>query len=82
MLEMIPEALKQAYVSALDGTRSAPPEEKLLQLLKADSRMTIPQMAEKTGLGQRTVSRLLKRLQEQGRLRREGSAKSGRWIAG
>ena len=71
MLEMILEALKNAYVKQ----HIKSPEVQLLVL-----RMTIPVMAEHLGLSDRQIRRLIASLKAQNRLHREGSNKTGRWV--
>lgn len=80
MLEMILDALKNVYVEQHGSSAGLSREEQLLALLRQDGHMTIPRMAERLGIGERQVRRLLASLKDQGRLRREGSSKSGRWV--
>ena len=80
MLEMILDALKNVYVEQHGSSVGLSREEQLLALLRQDGHMTIPRMAERLGIGERQVRRLLASLKDQGRLRREGSSKSGRWV--
>ena len=80
MLEMILDALKNVYVEQHGSSAGLSREEQLLALLRQDGHMTIPRMAERLGIGERQVRRLLASLKDQGRLRREGSNKSGRWV--
>ena len=80
MLEMILDALKNVYVEQHGSSAGLSREEQLLVLLRQDGHMTIPRMAERLGIGERQVRRILASLKDQGRLRREGSSKSGRWV--
>ena len=80
MLEMILDALKNVYVEQHGSSAGLSREEQLLALLRQDGHMTIPRVAERLGIGERQVRRLLASLKDQGRLRREGSSKSGRWV--
>ena len=80
MLEMILDALKNVYVEQHGSSAGLSREEQLLALLRQDGHMTIPRMAERLGIGERQVRRLLASLKDQGRLRRDGSSKSGRWV--
>ena len=80
MLEMILDALKNVYVEQHGSSAGLSREEQLLALLRQDGHMTIPRMAERLGIGERQVRRLLASLKDQGHLRREGSSKSGRWV--
>lgn len=51
----------------------------LLNALQQTPDATIPQLAKVTGVSVRTVERQLQKLQQQGRLKRVGSKKSGYW---
>ena len=79
MLEMILESLKNVYVEQRSSSINSSSEERLLALLKADPHMTIPRMAQRLGLGERQVRRLIASLKEKGKIRREGSNKFGCW---
>ena len=52
---------------------------KIVQLLKINPEMTIPELAEKVKLSTRAVEKNLKTLQEKNQLRRVGSKKAGHW---
>lgn len=80
MLEMILEALKNVDAEQHSSLIHPSSEERLLVLLKADPRMTIPRMAQQLGLGERQVRRLIASLKEKGKIKREGSNKFGCWI--
>lgn len=80
MLEMILEVLKNVYVEQHSSPIHPSSEDRLLVLLKAEPRMTIPHMAQQLGLGERQVRRLIASLKEKGMIRREGSNKFGRWV--
>lgn len=54
--------------------------ESVIALLRRDSTLTASALATRLGKGERTVQRALASLQAGGRLRREGSRKTGRWI--
>ena len=54
-------------------------DERLIFLLKVNNRMTIPQLAEKTGKSEPTIHRHLSALISSGRIVRVGSRKNGRW---
>jgi len=51
----------------------------IMALVAAESSLTRQQMAEKIGKDIRTISRAIKKLQDEGKLRRVGSDKSGHW---
>ena len=52
----------------------------ILLLLRADPSMTAASIASKLGKTSRTVERHLAELRRAGRVRREGSARKGRWV--
>lgn len=54
--------------------------EKVLSLLKADSKITLQTIAKKIGVTRRTVQKITNQLKAEGKLRREGSTKAGKWI--
>jgi DeoR/GlpR family transcriptional regulator of sugar metabolism len=54
---------------------------KILAALKQDRNLTIPELAALIGVTERSIERNIKKLQEQGRLRRIGPAKGGLWRA-
>ena len=52
---------------------------KILAALGQDGNLTIPELASLIGVSERSIERNIKKLQEQGRLRRIGPAKGGHW---
>jgi len=52
---------------------------KILAALKLDGELTIPELADLIGVTERSIERNIRKLQEQGRLRRIGPAKGGHW---
>jgi len=52
---------------------------KILIALKQDVNLTIPKLASLIGVSERSIERNIKKLQEQGLLRRMGPAKGGYW---
>ena len=52
-------------------------QEKVLVLIKADSKITIPEMAEKMAVSQATVKRILSQLTKNGAIKRIGIKKDG-----
>lgn len=52
---------------------------KVVGLLQADSRMTLQTVAERIGITRRAVQKITDRLKVEGKLRREGSTKAGKW---
>ena len=57
-----------------------PSEQKVLSGILENPDESASQMAERLGLGQRTVERALARLQVLGMIERIGSKRNGRWI--
>ncbi|MBN1322760.1 MAG: putative DNA binding domain-containing protein [Methanotrichaceae archaeon] len=53
--------------------------EKILGLLKANPELAAREIASKIGITQRAVEKQIARLREEGRIRRIGPAKGGRW---
>lgn len=58
---------------------SSKTEDRILQLLKETPSMTTQTVAEKLGIGKRAVLKQVDKLKEQGRLRRVGPNKGGKW---
>jgi len=52
---------------------------KILDNLKEDEHLTIPELARLIGVTERSIERNIRKLQEQGLLRRVGPAKGGHW---
>lgn len=52
----------------------------ILDLIKTDETITSTQMAESLGINRSAVSKHLKKLQDEGVIRREGPDKGGKWI--
>ena len=54
--------------------------QKILEMVKQDGRITTQEMANRLGIDRRNVTRKIKKLQEEGRLRRIGATKNGYWL--
>ena len=54
-------------------------EEKILALLKQDSKLTSKQLALSVGITQRQVQRVISNLKESGLIVRHGATKNGYW---
>jgi len=52
---------------------------KIVELMKENAFITIPELAEKTGVTERSVERNIQKLQDSGIVRRVGPAKGGHW---
>ncbi|GHV23934.1 transcriptional regulator [Planctomycetales bacterium] len=59
-----------------DGTEN---ENRVLAMIAHDRKITFEKLSQETGFSRRTVSRIIKSLQEHGKLKRIGSARSGHW---
>jgi ATP-dependent DNA helicase RecG len=63
----------------VSGKTSGKTSGKILAALEEDRKLTIPELASLIGVTERSIERNIKKLQEQGRLRRVGPAKGGHW---
>ena len=54
-------------------------QEKVLELIGADKKITIPQMAHQLNISERQVQRVLKNLSDNGMILRNGGRKNGYW---
>jgi predicted HTH transcriptional regulator len=52
---------------------------KILSILKQEKHLTIPELARLIGVTERSIERNIRKLQDQGLLRRIGPAKGGYW---
>jgi predicted HTH transcriptional regulator len=52
---------------------------KILDILKQEEHLTIPELARLIGVTERSIERNIRKLQDQGLLRRIGPAKGGHW---
>src|SRR5471032_2284497 len=92
MLEKILAALREGVEAQQDNSRKMSVQmsvqnagnlsvtaSKILDAVEATPSITIAQLAQALGINSRTVERNIKTLQDNGRLQREGSTKSGVW---
>ncbi len=77
-LENAPANASQNAPVPIDGLKTP---EAILALVRADGTVTRKQMAEWIGKDLRTIARAIRKLQDEGHLRRVGSDKSGHWEA-
>jgi ATP-dependent DNA helicase RecG len=63
----------------MSGKTSGKTSGKILAELKKDGCLTIPELSSLIGVTERSIERNIKKLQDQGALRRIGPAKGGRW---
>ncbi len=61
------------------GKTSGKTSGKILEALKQDQYLTIPNLASIVGVTERSIERNIQKLQEENRLRRVGPAKGGHW---
>ncbi len=61
------------------GKPSEKPSEKILKIVGENHQVTIAELAGKTGVSPRSVERNIKKLQEEGLLKRVGPDKGGHW---
>ncbi len=54
--------------------------EKVILLLKENSKMTLPEVGKKLGLTRDGVNKIVAKLRREGILSRKGSTKSGEWV--
>lgn len=87
MLDALVQALRTGIESASPSIMSGEMSAKLsgktplaiLQALQKNPELTIPTLATHLGVSSRTIERHLQKLQQQGMLKRMGSAKGGHW---
>jgi Fic family protein len=79
MLKAILQTLENALVNAPVNIEGLKTPDAILALLETDPRLTRGQMAEQIGKDIRTIARAIKKLQDEGKLQRVGSDKSGHW---
>ena len=57
-----------------------PISDRLLLILYENNRMTQEDLSERLGISLRTVKRLMRTLQDDGRLSRQGNKRTGIWV--
>ena len=77
MLRCILETIKQGIKVTDKVTGKS--EDKLLALIEENPSITIPEMMSRLGLSDSGVRKILRKLQNQGKLRRVGANKNGHW---
>ena len=53
---------------------------KIIELILQNASITIPEMASKIGITERSIERNIRKLQTEGKLKRIGPAKGGHWV--
>ena len=70
---------EEADVGINVGTNVGTKEQKIFTIISNTPQATAKDMAEIMGVSQRQCERLLAKLRQEGRIRRVGANKSGRW---
>ncbi len=75
------ESSVELGLGAYEGSEksSEKSSEKILRLLKADPKLAAREIADSLGITQRAVEKQIAKLKKEGRIRRIGPAKGGRW---
>ena len=74
MLDMILKTVKQ-----FTNKSNQKSNQKILQLIKANNKITIKQLSEKTKLSESGVKKVIRKLKDNSLLVRVGSLKGGHW---
>lgn len=77
MLEMILESIKNTLKS--DQKSNYKSDQKVLALMKENSRITIYELMEKLSMSESGIKKVIKKLKNEGLINRLGSLKSGYW---
>ena len=72
--ESLPQAVKRS-----SGKMSGKTSGKIIDAMRENSEITIPELAEHIGVTERSIERNIQRLQKEGAIRRVGPAKGGQW---
>lgn len=62
------------------GKTSGKTSGKVIELILQNASITIPEMASRIGITERSIERSIRKLQTEGELKRIGPAKGGRWL--
>ena len=62
------------------GKTSGKTSGKIIELILQNASITIPEMASKIGITERSIERNIRKLQTEGKLKRIGPAKGGHWV--
>lgn len=81
MLEIIKQTLEELTKNVAEEAKkdSSSVQDKLLELLKSDNKISARSAAEKLEISERQVQRLLKNMKDEGLIERVGSNRSGAW---
>ena len=75
----IPDTTEEA-IPDMSGKISGKMSGKILELIANNNLVTIPEIAQKIGVTERTVERHIRTLQFTDKLKREGGKKGGHWV--
>ena len=73
------ESTIEKIVCSIDFANSST-DQKIIRLLRVDSSLTLDKLFPLLNLSRKGVQKAIERLKESGKLSREGSTKSGKWI--
>lgn len=81
MLEIIKKVLEELTKNVAEEAKknSGAVQDKLLELLKLDNKISAKSVADKLKMSERQVQRLLKNMKDEGIIERVGSNRNGTW---
>ena len=81
MLEIIKKVLEELTKNVAEEAKknSGAVQDKLLELLKLDNKISAKSVADKLEMSERQVQRLLKNMKDEGIIERVGSNRNGTW---
>lgn len=81
MLEIIKKVLEESTKNVAEEAKknSGAVQDKLLELLKLDNKISAKSVADKLEMSERQVQRLLKNMKDEGIIERVGSNRNGTW---
>ena len=71
---------KESARADTKGKTSGKTSGKIIELILQNASITIPEMASKIGITERSIERNIRKLQEEDKLKRIGPAKGGHWV--
>jgi ATP-dependent DNA helicase RecG len=78
LIEFAYPEMKSVGVETTPSTKNN--VEKVLMFIAENSSITAAEMAEKIGVAEKTIKRIIKQLRETNKVKREGSDRAGEWI--
>ena len=67
-------------IGTINGIKVTSPEERVLNIMKQNARVTQKELQKELGVSLRTVKRMIAELQDKGYIVRRGNNRSGEWI--